>query len=96
MIDGIILSTHVPATIITSAWRGEAGSGITPNRMMSWRGIIDAAISIAQHARPNWSVHSEYFRPQLKRVLERLRKLDLIDEAHLAHHTQSRTLRPHA
>ena len=66
MIDGIILSTHVPATIITSAWRGEAGNGITPNRMMSWRGIIDAAISIAQQARPNCSVHSEYFRPQFR------------------------------
>ena len=66
MIDGIILSTHVPATIITSAWRGDAGSGMTPKRMMSCRGIIDAAISIAQHASPNWSVQSEYLRPQLR------------------------------
>ncbi len=42
------------------------GNGITPKRMMSWRGIIDAAISIAQQARPNCSVQREYFRPQLR------------------------------
>jgi hypothetical protein len=64
MIEGIILSTHVPATTMTSAWRGEAGNGMTPNRIRSCRGISDAAISIAQHASPNWSIQSEYLRPQ--------------------------------
>ena len=53
-IAGAILSVTVPATIIRSDCRGEAGSGMIPNRMKSYRGPEAAIISIAQQARPNW------------------------------------------
>jgi hypothetical protein len=44
-----------------SAWRGDAGKGTTPNRMMSYFGMAAAMNSIEQQARPNWNIHSEYF-----------------------------------
>src|SRR5919106_288284 len=94
MIDGIILSTHVPATIMTSACRGEAGRGITPKRMRSWRGMVDAAISIAQHARPNWNIHKEYLRPQFIVNLMGFGSSTLSSRP--MGYTQSSTRRPHA
>src|SRR5215212_377519 len=49
-----------------SAWRGLAGSGITPRRITSYRGDPRAAaISMAQHARPHWYTQREYFRAVL-------------------------------
>ncbi len=62
---GAILSVTVPATIIRSACRGEAGRGMIPKRIMSKRGLAAEIISMAQQARPNWNIHSEYLRPQL-------------------------------
>src|SRR3989441_6403225 len=50
-----------------SAWRGEAGNGITPSRMMSCLGIAEAMNSMEQQASPNWNIHREYFRLQLRR-----------------------------
>src|ERR1700735_4915555 len=49
---GAILLVSVPATIITSDWRGLA-RGAKPNRSTSYRGIESCIISTAQHARPN-------------------------------------------
>jgi hypothetical protein len=42
-----------PATIMRSAWRGEARNTSAPKREMSNRGPTMAIISIAQHASPN-------------------------------------------
>src|SRR5690606_18772522 len=63
---GTILSVTVPETQSRSDWRGDAGSGITPRRMMSKRGpAIAAAISMAQHARLHWYIQREYLRDVL-------------------------------
>src|SRR4051812_32137960 len=63
---GTSLSVTVPEMTTRSAWRGLAGSGITPSRMMSYRGEPTAApISMAQQARPHWYIHSEYRRDWL-------------------------------
>ena len=57
------MSVTVPETTRRSAWRGLAGNGMTPRRIMSYRGLASAApISMAQQARPHWNIHSEYFR----------------------------------
>jgi hypothetical protein len=47
-----IFMVTVPATIITSACRGD-DLGIIPIRIRSWRLAAVAIISIAQHANPN-------------------------------------------
>ena len=63
---GAILSVTVPEMTTRSAWRGLAGSGITPRRITSYRGDPNAApISIAQQASPHWYTHIEYERPML-------------------------------
>jgi hypothetical protein len=36
-----------------------------PNLMKSYLGPEAAIISMAQQARPNWNIHSEYCRDQL-------------------------------
>src|SRR3954453_21680656 len=60
---GTSLSVTVPEMTTRSAWRGLAGSGITPRRMTSYRGDPNAApISMAQHARPHWYTQREYLR----------------------------------
>jgi hypothetical protein len=60
---GAILSVTVPEITTRSAWRGLAGNGMTPRRIMSYRGLASAApISIAQQASPHWNIHSEYLR----------------------------------
>src|SRR5437763_16343336 len=70
---GTILSVTVPATTTRSAWRGLAGKGMTPRRMTSYRGEpITAPISIAQHARPHWYIHKEYFRALFNRLVSGL------------------------
>jgi hypothetical protein len=48
---GAILFVSVPATIITSDWRGDARK-TTPNRSWSYRDTAMCIISTAQHARP--------------------------------------------
>src|SRR5215831_7340248 len=62
---GAIFLVTVPETIIRSAWRGEGRKTSAPNRAMSNRDIEAAIISMAQHARPNVSGHTELARPQL-------------------------------
>jgi hypothetical protein len=52
--NGAILLVSVPATIMTSDWRGEE-RGAKPKRSMSYRGIDTCIISIAQQASPNSS-----------------------------------------
>ena len=62
-IAGAILSVTVPEMTTRSAWRGLAGKGMTPSRIMSYRGLANAApISMAQQARPHWNIHKLYFR----------------------------------
>src|SRR5918996_6021543 len=60
-----ILSVTVPATTRRSAWRGDAGNGMTPKRMMSNLLAIAAPISMPQQANPNCIIHNEYLRLQL-------------------------------
>jgi hypothetical protein len=60
-----IFKVTVPDTIIKSACRGDGRNTSAPNRAMSNRAVVDAIISIAQHANPNVNGHSELFRAQL-------------------------------
>src|SRR5918997_5372287 len=62
---GAIFWLTRPATIIRSAWRGEARKTSMPNRARSYRPAPDAIISIAQHARPKVAGHSDDLRVQL-------------------------------
>src|SRR5215207_6048968 len=62
---GAILLVTRPATIIRSAWRGEARKTSMPNRARSYRPAPDAIISMAQQARPNVAGHSDDLRVQL-------------------------------
>src|SRR5713101_5161021 len=61
---GDIFRDTVPATIIRSAWRGDGRKTSAPNRAMSNREVVDAIISIAQHASPNVSGQMALFRAQ--------------------------------
>ena len=54
----------VPETMIRSAWRGEGLKTSAPNRARSYRAMLVAIISMAQHARPNVIGHTEFFRHQ--------------------------------
>jgi hypothetical protein len=63
---GAIFSVTVPATIIKSAWRGLGRKTSAPKRAMSNRDVVEAIISMAQHANPKVSGHSEDLRAQLK------------------------------
>jgi len=62
---GDIFSVTVPATIIKSACRGDGLNTSAPNRAISNRDVVDAIISIAQHASPNVSGQIALFRAQL-------------------------------
>ena len=62
---GAIFLVTVPDTISRSACRGEGRNTSEPKRAMSNRAMEATIISIAQHARPNWSGHTELLRPQL-------------------------------
>src|SRR5437667_11600132 len=64
-ITGDIFRVTVPETIIRSACRGDGRKTSAPNRAMSNREVVEAIISMAQHARPNGSGHSALFRAQL-------------------------------
>src|SRR3546814_20721281 len=66
---GAILLTRVPATIITSAWRGD-GRNTTPKRSRSSREAPACIISTAQQARPNVIGHIEPVRAQLSSTSE--------------------------
>src|SRR5437763_3878429 len=61
---GAILLQSVPATIITSDWRG-LGRKTTPKRSRSYRDAPACIISTAQHARPNDIGHIDTLRHQL-------------------------------
>src|SRR5262245_34179090 len=63
---GAILMVTVPETIIRSECRGDA-HGTMPRRSTSKRDANVAIISIAQHARPNETGHTDDFRAQLKK-----------------------------
>ena len=65
---GAIFQVTVPATIIRSAWRGEARNTSIPKREMSKRPIAVAIISKAQQARPKETGHSADLRLQLTRA----------------------------
>src|SRR5262245_43088115 len=61
-----------------SAWRGEAGKGITPRRITSKRGEAKAApISMAQQASPHWYTQREYLREMFSRAVRGLGDLPL-------------------
>ncbi len=60
-----ILYVTVPATIITSLWRGENRITSAPNRAMSNRELAAAINSIAQHAKPIGMGQREFLRIQL-------------------------------
>src|SRR4051812_49356493 len=65
-----ILSVTVPLITTRSACRADAGDGITPRRMTSYRGDPKAApISMAQQARPHWYTQSEYLRAVFNSVV---------------------------
>ena len=55
----------MPATIITSDWRGEKRMTSAPNRAMSKRLEAVAMSSMAQHASPIGMGHNEFVRIQL-------------------------------
>src|SRR5215207_5606424 len=63
---GAILMVTVPDTIIRSECRGEA-HGTIPRRSTSNRDANVAIISIAQHASPNDTGHTDDLRAQLKK-----------------------------
>ena len=65
-IGSAIFFTTVPATIITSDCRGD-GHVTTPKRSKSWFAMYVDIISIAQHASPNVSGHSEFLRASASR-----------------------------
>ncbi len=62
---GAILIVTVPDTIIRSEWRGEA-HGTMPSRSTSNREANVAIISMAQHASPNVTGHTDDFLAQLR------------------------------
>src|ERR1051325_7933372 len=66
---GAIFCETRPATIIRSAWRGEARNSSEPKRATSKRDALIAIISMAQHARPNVTGHSDDSRAQSSRRL---------------------------
>src|SRR5579883_262996 len=71
---GAIFVVTVPATSITSAWRGEKRTTSAPKRLMSKRPAPTAMNSIAQHAVPSGNGHSELLRAQLNSVFSDVTK----------------------
>src|SRR5574337_50018 len=63
---GAIFSVTVPATIMTSDWRGDGRKTPAPRRSRSKREAPVAIISIAQQARPKVIGQGEDLRAQLK------------------------------
>ena len=63
---GAIFQVTVPATIMRSAWRGDALKTSEPKRAMSYREVALAIISMAQQARPNMAGQSDEARAQLR------------------------------
>src|SRR5574337_474993 len=63
---GAIFSVTVPATIMTSDWRGDGRKTPAPSRSRSKREAPVAIISIAQQARPKVIGQGEDLRAQLK------------------------------
>src|SRR5574337_1349072 len=66
LMRGAIFSVTVPATIITSDWRGDGRNTPAPKRSRSKREAPAAIISIAQQARPKVIGQGEDLRAQLK------------------------------
>src|SRR5581483_396844 len=71
---GAIFVVTVPATSITSAWRGEKRTTSAPKRLMSNRLAPTAMNSMAQQAVPSGNGHSELLRAQLNSVLRDVTK----------------------
>src|SRR5262245_8330024 len=71
---GAIFVVTVPATSITSAWRGEKRTTSAPKRLMSKRPAPTAMNSIAQQAVPRGNGQSELLRAQLNSVLTEVTK----------------------
>src|SRR5574337_1496716 len=63
---GAIFSVTVPATIMTSDWRGDGRKTPAPSRSRSKREAPVAIISIAQQARPKVIGQGDDLRAQLK------------------------------
>src|SRR5712691_6733808 len=61
---GAIFCDTRPATIIRSAWRGDARNSSIPQRDRSYCPAPDAIISIAQQASPNVAGHIDCLRAQ--------------------------------
>jgi hypothetical protein len=74
----------VPATIITSACRGEGRNTSAPNREMSKRDAPAAIISMAQHASPKVSGHNELARPKASKS-SRTANLTIWEQSAWAH-----------
>src|SRR5882724_5462783 len=68
-----ILYVTVPATIITSHWRGEKRITSAPNREISNRDAAVAINSMAQQASPIGIGQSEFFRTQLSAASKRVK-----------------------
>jgi len=66
LMRGAIFSVTVPATIMTSDWRGEGRKTPAPKRSRSKREAPVAIISMAQQARPKVIGQGEDLRAQLK------------------------------
>ena len=77
---GAILFVSVPATIITSDWRGEA-RGAKPKRSTSYRGMDSCIISTAQQARPKVIHMSEPVRAQVMRSSVEVTRKPLSDSS---------------
>src|SRR6266568_225872 len=67
-----ILYVTVPATIITSDWRGENRITSEPKREMSKRLAATAISSMAQQASPMGIGHNEFFRNQFNAASTRV------------------------
>src|SRR5574337_758872 len=65
LMRGAIFSVTVPATIMTSDWRGDGRKTPAPNRSRSNRDAPVAIISMAQQARPKVIGQGEDLRAQL-------------------------------
>src|SRR5271157_1659478 len=66
LMAGAIFRVTVPDTIMRSDWRGLGRNTSAPKRAMSKREVVEAIISMAQHAKPKVSGQREDLRAQLK------------------------------
>jgi len=65
LMRGAIFTVTVPATTMTSAWRGDART-MVPIRSRSTRLAAAAMSSMAQQLVPIGKIHSEFVTPQVR------------------------------